>query len=66
MSNLPPPLTTAQVAEKCGVSVKTVIRWATSGTLPFLYKHPGLRGPYVFDRHVVERFRSERDAKAAS
>ena len=64
MSNLPPLMTTAEVAEECGgVSVKTVTRWVESGQLSAAHKLPGLRGPFLFDAATVARFKAERDAE---
>jgi len=48
-------LTTAQVAERLGVSVKTVARWANAGTLPTAVKAPGLRGARLFRTEDVYR-----------
>lgn len=59
------PITTAEVADLAGVSVKTVTRWAASGALPPLHKLSGLRGAYLFDPRAVEKFRAQREAGAA-
>ena len=57
---------TAEAVRILGVNVKTVTRWASDGVLPYAQKLPGLRGPYLFDAVVVERFKAERDAEKAA
>ena len=49
-------MTTAEVAEKTGATVRTVARWAESGKLKPLKKLSGARGAYVFDGATVESF----------
>lgn len=56
------PLTTAQVAKRFGVNVKTVNRWAKNGELPYLTKLPGDTGAYLYDPREVEKFEKERAA----
>ena len=46
-------LTTAQVAERLGVSVDTVQRWARAGIIAYALKVPGRTGGYMFDPRVV-------------
>ena len=58
-----PLIPTAEVAQILDANVKTVTRWASDGVLPYVQKLPGLRGPYLFDPAVVERFKAERDAE---
>lgn len=58
-------MTTAEVAERLGLHVHTVARMARDGRLPHALKFPGIRGPYMFDRTVVEMF-ARQLAKAAS
>lgn len=66
MSNIPPLMTTAEVADECGgVSVKTVIRWVESGALKVAQKLPGLRGAYMFHPAEVARFKSVRERRSA-
>lgn len=56
-------LTTAQTARRLKVSVKTIHRWATDGTLPAAQKLEGERGDWLFDRAAVEAAaRSRREA----
>jgi DNA-binding transcriptional MerR regulator len=49
-------LTTAEVAERAEVDVRTVARWANAGRLKPSVQFPGLRGPRMFDADDVERF----------
>jgi excisionase family DNA binding protein len=49
-------MTTTEVADLLGISVATVNRRAAAGSLPFVFKAKGPRGPYVFDRAVVEMY----------
>lgn len=58
-------LSTAQVAEKIGKSVKTVQRIAASGEIPAI-KLPGLTGAYIFDARDVElwQLRQRQEASA--
>lgn len=59
-------LTTAEVAAKFGVDVRTVHRWTAEDADPrldFLFKTPGKRGAYIFTRDEVERFANYRPAK---
>lgn len=47
-------LTSAEVAQRLGVDVRTVARWANSGRLPTAIKAPGLRGVRMFRPEDVE------------
>lgn len=58
-----PPLSTAEVAARLGVTTVTVIRWARAGTLPAM-KMPGRTGAYLFDADTVARFAAKREATA--
>lgn len=49
-------ITTAQAAEKVGVSVRTVIRWVEAGDLAAAQKLPGATGAYLFDEDAVDDF----------
>ena len=51
-------LSTAQVAQAKGVSVRTVVRWVDSGRLTPVVKMPGETGAYVFDPADVEAMAS--------
>jgi excisionase family DNA binding protein len=51
-------LTTAQVAERLGLSVPTVNRYALAGRLPVAQKLPGFRGAYLFTLEAVEAFQA--------
>ena len=53
-------LTSAQVAEMLGKSVRTVHRMAEAGDLTIVTKLPVDTGAYLFDRKVIEKL-----AKAA-
>lgn len=58
-------LTSAQVAERFGVDVRTVARWVNSGRIrPPAVQGPGLRGARLFRPEDVEADLAER--KAAS
>ena len=52
-------LTTAEVAERLGVSVWTVHRWTDAGRITPAVKAPGIRGAYMFEPAEVERVESE-------
>lgn len=55
-------LSTAQVAELLGRSIKTVQRMAASGELR-AEKMPGLTGGYIFDAAAVDDFiKQQREA----
>ena len=52
-------LTTAEVAARLGVDVRTVARWVNAGRLRPAVQGPGLRGARLFDPAEVDRFVSE-------
>lgn len=54
------PMSTRDVAQALRTSVPTITRRARAGDLPVLYKVPGSRGAYLFDREAVERLVRER------
>lgn len=55
MSQPPQHLISAQqVAERCGVTVFTVAKWARSGKLRTAYKFDGRTGPRLFDPADVD------------
>lgn len=47
-------LTSAQVAERFGVDVRTVARWVNSGRLAPAFQAPGLRGARLFRPEDVD------------
>lgn len=47
-------MTTAEVADRLDVDVRTVARWANSGRLTPAVQFPGLRGPRLFDPADVD------------
>lgn len=47
-------MTTAQVVARIGRSNSTVIRMVTEGKLSPVFKAPGIRGAYLFNRSDVE------------
>lgn len=51
-------LTTAEVAEILGRQPRQVARYAVRGELPYAYRHPGLRGAFLFDESVVVMFKA--------
>lgn len=51
-----PLLTTAEVAQRFGVHVATVNRWAAAGKLPVALRLPGKRGDRLYDPKVIARF----------
>lgn len=53
-------LTTAQVAERLGVSGETVRRAVNAGHLRPAYKFPGLHGIYLFTDEEVTRYSDRR------
>lgn len=55
-------LTAQDVAARCGVSVRTIARWASSGVLAPSQKLPGKNGAYLFhpdtvDQHIADASR---------
>lgn len=59
------PMTAQEVAEALGVSLRTVQRMAEDGRLTPVYKLPGSRGAYLFDRPAVDQLAARRKAEAA-
>lgn len=57
-----PLLTTAEVAQRLGVDVRTVHRMVASGRLTPVQKLPGRTGSYVFSAAAVEAVAPEREA----
>ena len=48
-------ITTAEVAQRLGVSIPTVNRWVRDGRLTPVQKLPGLRGANLFRAEDIER-----------
>jgi excisionase family DNA binding protein len=65
-------LTTRQVADRLGVTVSTVSRWAKFGDITVAARLPGKRGQMLFDPVDVAKFeitwqtRVDRDDEVAS
>ena len=59
-------LTTSQVAERIGVTVRTVNRWVAAGRLEPAITFPGHTGPNLFRHDAVDDFLSERTPEQAS
>jgi excisionase family DNA binding protein len=57
-------VTTAQAAERFGVTVRTIARWVEAGVLTPAIKFPGERGPFLFTEAEVKRFADERAEQA--
>lgn len=53
-------LTTTQVAERLGASVRTVSHWAKAGHLPVAHKLPGRTGAMLFNPADVDRFQASK------
>lgn len=51
---MPELLTTAQVAQAAGVSVRTIARWVKSGRIAPALQGPGETGAYLFDPSVLD------------
>lgn len=55
-------LDASTVAERLGVSRRTLIRMAADGRVPAL-KAPGYKGAYLFQESEIDRLQSEHEAK---
>lgn len=53
-------LTTADVAKRLRVHVRTVVRMVHGGELEAAVKAPGVRGAYLFDPAAVDALAAER------
>lgn len=51
-----PLLSTAETADRLGVSVSTVTRLAESGRLPIAHRMPGKTGAMLFDESDVDSY----------
>jgi excisionase family DNA binding protein len=56
MAKNPTPdlITSAEVCELLNIDKSTLSRWVHSGRLAPVYKMPGLRGGYLFDRRTIQ------------
>lgn len=59
-----PLLSTAETAERLGVSVSTVTRLAESGRLPIAHRMPGKTGAMLFDASDVDAYTKAAPAEA--
>jgi len=59
-------VTAREAADILGVSIPTVTRLATDGTLATTIKAPGLRGARMFRRRDVERLAAKRAKEQAA
>ena len=48
------PISVSEAAEILGVSIRHVNRLLSKGQLTAVYKHAGIRGPYLLSRAEVE------------
>jgi excisionase family DNA binding protein len=48
-------LTTAQVAERTGYSVRTITRWVDEGRITPAHKLPGDKGAFLFDEAELRK-----------
>lgn len=58
-------ITSAQLAARLGVNVKTITRKAANGTLPYVHKLDGIRGAYLFDPDAIAELREPADRRAS-
>lgn len=59
-------LTTAQVADAAGRSLRTISRWLKDGHLRPSLKLPGHTGAYLFDpKHVADVIEQQTERRAA-
>jgi excisionase family DNA binding protein len=58
-------MTTAEIAERYGVSRREIGRLRESGELPYEQKIPGRTGAYLFDADTVQQFFESRTRKTA-
>ncbi len=66
MRNPTQPIDSSKAAEILGLSRSQVNRMATTGSLPVLYKLPGIRGAYIFELADIEALLSGESSKVAS
>jgi predicted site-specific integrase-resolvase len=60
-------MNSAEVCERLGdIDRSTLSRWVLIGRITPAYKHPGVRGPFLFDPDEVERVRLELTEQATA
>ena len=47
-------LTTAEAAQRLGISITTLNRWANNGTIPVAVQAPGRTGTRLYDEAVID------------
>lgn len=52
-------MSTAEAAERLGISVATLNRWAKNGRVPVAVQAPGRTGTRMFDSAVIEALAGE-------
>lgn len=57
-------LTAKQVAERTGLSLRTVKRYAHDGVLPVAGKVPYPTGAYLFDADAIDQWIADREVAA--
>lgn len=55
-------LTTTQAAERVGVSVPTINRWARQGRITPAFQAPGVRGARLYDPADIDALAAEEAA----
>ena len=56
MSNL---VSTAEAADRLGISVATLNRWASNGKVPVAVQAPGKTGTRLYDADAIEALAAE-------
>ena len=52
-------MSTAEAADRLGISVATLNRWANSGKVPVAVQAPGKTGTRLYDADVIDRLAAE-------